>query len=46
MSVNDALPMINGVTPVGAMEAAGSSDPEQAILCCLIAMAVREHAGH
>ena len=46
MPVGGAVPIINGVTLVGAIGVAGSSRPEQDVLCCRAAMAVWESAGH
>lgn len=46
MPVEGALPIINGVTLVGAIGVAESSRPEQDLLCCRAAMAVWEHIGH
>jgi len=46
MPVGGALPIINGVTLVGAIGVAGSSRPEQDALCCRAAMAVWENHGH
>jgi ferredoxin--NADP+ reductase len=41
-----ALPIINGVTIVGAIGVAGASRPEQDALCCRAGMSVWENAGH
>jgi ferredoxin--NADP+ reductase len=46
MPVDGAVPIINGVTLVGAIGVAGSSRAEQDLLCCRAAMAVWEDAGH
>jgi uncharacterized protein GlcG (DUF336 family) len=46
MPVGGAVPIINGVTLVGAIGVAGSSRPEQDVLCCRAAMAVWENVGH
>ncbi len=41
-----ALPIVNGVTIVGAIGVAGSSRPEQDLLCCRAALNVWESPGH
>jgi ferredoxin len=41
-----AIPIIDGVTIVGAIGVSGASRPEQDILCCRAALAVLENAGH
>jgi uncharacterized protein GlcG (DUF336 family)/NAD-dependent dihydropyrimidine dehydrogenase PreA subunit len=41
-----AVPIINGVTIVGAIGVAGASRPEQDVLCCRAGMAVWESPGH
>ena len=41
-----AIPIINGVTIIGAIGVAGSSRPEQDALCCRAALAVWESPGH
>jgi uncharacterized protein GlcG (DUF336 family) len=41
-----AIPIINGVTIIGAIGVAGSSRPEQDVLCCRAALAVWESPGH
>jgi ferredoxin--NADP+ reductase len=46
MPVGGAVPIINGVTLVGAIGVAGASRPEQDVLCCRAAMSVWEHFGH
>jgi ferredoxin len=46
MPVGGAVTIINGVTLVGAIGVAGSSRPDQDVLCCRAAMAVWENYGH
>ena len=46
MAVSGAVPILNGVTIVGAIGVAGASRPEQDVLCCRAAMAVWESPGH
>ena len=46
MPVSGAMPILNGVTIVGAIGVAGASRPEQDVLCCRAAMAVWESPGH
>jgi ferredoxin--NADP+ reductase len=46
LPMGGALPIINGVTIVGAIGVAGASRPEQDALCCRAALAVWEHPGH
>jgi uncharacterized protein GlcG (DUF336 family) len=46
MPAGGALPILNGVTIVGAIGVAGASRPEQDVLCCRAAMAVWEGPGH
>ena len=41
-----ALPIVNGVTIVGAIGVAGAARPEQDALCCRAALAVWESSGH
>jgi uncharacterized protein GlcG (DUF336 family) len=41
-----ALPIINGVTIVGAIGIDGAGRPEQDALCCRAALAIWESAGH
>ncbi len=41
-----AIPIMNGVTIVGAIGVAGASRPEQDVLCCRAALAVLGHGGH
>jgi len=41
-----AVPILNGVTIVGAIGVAGSSRPEQDALCCRAAISVWESPGH
>lgn len=41
-----AVPIINGVTIVGAIGVAGASRPEQDVLCCRAGLAVWESPGH
>jgi len=41
-----AIPILDGVTIVGAIGVAGASRPEQDILCCRAALAVLEGHGH
>jgi len=46
MAVGGAVPILSGVTIVGAIGVAGASRPEQDVLCCRAAMAVWETPGH
>ena len=46
MPVGGALPILNGVTIVGAIGIAGATRPEQDALCCRAAMTVWENPGH
>src|SRR5688572_18132107 len=41
-----AIPIIDGVTIIGAIGVAGSSRPEQDVLCCRAGLAVWESPGH
>jgi ferredoxin len=41
-----ALPIVNGVTIVGAIGIAGASRPEQDLLCCRAGMSVWENVHH
>jgi uncharacterized protein GlcG (DUF336 family) len=41
-----AIPILNGVTIIGAIGVAGSSRPEQDALCCRAALSVWESPGH
>jgi ferredoxin len=41
-----ALPIVNGVTIVGAIGVAGAARPEQDALCCRAALSVWESPGH
>ena len=41
-----AIPILNGVTIVGAIGVAGSARPEQDALCCRAALTVWESPGH
>ncbi|MBM4297283.1 MAG: 4Fe-4S dicluster domain-containing protein [Deltaproteobacteria bacterium] len=41
-----AIPVLNGVTIIGAIGVAGSSRPEQDALCCRAALNVWESPGH
>ena len=41
-----AIPILSGVTIVGAIGVAGASRAEQDVLCCRAALAVLEHGGH
>jgi ferredoxin--NADP+ reductase len=41
-----AIPILSGVTIIGAIGVAGASRPEQDTLCCRAALAVLEHGGH
>ena len=41
-----AVPILNGVTIIGAIGVAGSNRPEQDALCCRAAMTVWESPGH
>jgi ferredoxin--NADP+ reductase len=41
-----AIPIIDGVTLVGAVGVAGANRPEQDVLCCRAALAVFEAGGH
>jgi ferredoxin--NADP+ reductase len=46
MPMAGAIPIINGVTIVGAIGVAGASRPEQDVLCCRAGLAVWESPGH
>ena len=46
MPVGGAIPIIDGVTIVGAVGVAGATRAEQDILCCRAALAVIEGHGH
>lgn len=46
MPVSGAVPIINGVTLVGAIGVAGSRQAEQDVLCCQAAMTVWENLAH
>lgn len=46
MPVGGALPILNGVTIVGAIGIAGATRPEQDALCCRAALTVWENPGH
>ena len=46
LPMGGALPIINGVTIVGAIGVAGASRAEQDVLCCRAALAVWESPGH
>jgi uncharacterized protein GlcG (DUF336 family) len=46
LPMGGALPILNGVTIVGAIGVAGASRPEQDVLCCRVAIAVWEGPGH
>ena len=46
MAMGGAVPILNGVTIVGAIGVAGATRPEQDVLCCRAAMAVWESPGH
>jgi uncharacterized protein GlcG (DUF336 family) len=41
-----AIPIINGVTIVGAIGVDGANRPEQDVLCCRAGLAVWESPGH
>jgi len=41
-----AIPILNGVTIVGAIGVAGASRPEQDALCCRAGISVWETPGH
>ena len=41
-----AIPILNGVTIIGAIGVAGASRPEQDVLCCRAGLAVWENPGH
>ena len=46
MPMGGAVPILSGVTIVGAIGVAGASRPEQDVLCCRAAMSVWETPGH
>lgn len=46
LPVSGAVPIINGVTLVGAIGVAGSPQPDQDLLCCRAAITVWEHLAH
>jgi uncharacterized protein GlcG (DUF336 family) len=41
-----AIPILNGVTIVGAIGVAGATRPEQDVLCCRAGLAAWESPGH
>jgi uncharacterized protein GlcG (DUF336 family)/NAD-dependent dihydropyrimidine dehydrogenase PreA subunit len=46
MPASGAVPILSGVTIVGAIGVAGASRPEQDVLCCRAALAVWESPGY
>jgi uncharacterized protein GlcG (DUF336 family) len=46
LPMGGAVPILNGVTIVGAIGVAGASRPEQDVLCCRAGLAVWESPGH
>jgi uncharacterized protein GlcG (DUF336 family) len=46
LPMGGAIPILNGVTIVGAIGVAGASRPEQDALCCRAALSVWESPGH
>ena len=46
MPMGGAVPLLDGVTIIGAIGVAGASRPEQDVLCCRAAIAVWESPGH
>jgi ferredoxin len=46
LPMGGALPILNGVTIVGAIGVAGAARPEQDVLCCRAGLAVWESPGH
>lgn len=46
LAMAGAIPIINGVTIIGAIGVAGASRPEQDVLCCRAGLAVWESPGH
>jgi uncharacterized protein GlcG (DUF336 family)/NAD-dependent dihydropyrimidine dehydrogenase PreA subunit len=46
LPVTGAVPILNGVTIIGAIGIAGANRPEQDALCCRAAMSVWESPGH
>jgi ferredoxin len=46
LPMTGAVPILNGVTIVGAIGVAGANRPEQDALCCRAAMSVWESPGH
>jgi uncharacterized protein GlcG (DUF336 family)/NAD-dependent dihydropyrimidine dehydrogenase PreA subunit len=46
LPMGGALPILNGVTIIGAIGVAGASRPEQDELCCRAALSVWESPGH
>jgi len=46
MPMGGAVPILNGVTIVGAIGVAGATRPEQDVLCCRAALSVWDSPGH
>ncbi|MGH7854918.1 MAG: GlcG/HbpS family heme-binding protein, partial [Candidatus Binatia bacterium] len=46
MPMGGAVPILNGVTIVGAIGVAGATRPEQDVLCCRAGLSVWDSPGH